>query len=94
MANVGPSSPAELGALGAQLAAEGISVATVGLGTDYNEDLMVELAVRSDGSHAFVQHAADLARFLDQELGAVDRGGGARRGGQDPLRARARGRCA
>ena len=70
-ANEGPSSPAQLGALGASLAAEGISVATVGLGTDYNEDLMVELALRSDGSHAFVQHAADLARFLDQELGAV-----------------------
>ena len=71
MANVGPSSPSELGTLGANLAAEGISVATIGLGASYNEDLMVELAVRSDGSHAFVQHAADLARFLDQELGAV-----------------------
>ena len=70
-ANEGPSSPAQLGALGASLAAEGISVATVGLGVDYNEDLMVELALRSDGSHAFVQHAADLARFLDQELGMV-----------------------
>ena len=70
-ANEGPSSPAQLGALGASLATEGISVATVGLGVDYNEDLMVELALRSDGSHAFVQHAADLARFLDQELGAV-----------------------
>ena len=70
-ANEGPSSPAQLGALGASLAAEGISVATIGLGVDYNEDLMVELALRSDGSHAFVQHAADLARFLDQELGAV-----------------------
>jgi Ca-activated chloride channel family protein len=70
-ANEGPSSPAQLGALGASLASEGISVATVGLGLDYNEDLMVELALRSDGSHAFVQHAADLARFLDQELGMV-----------------------
>ena len=50
---------------------EGISVATVGLGVDYNEDLMTELALRSDGSHAFVQHAADLARFLDEELGVV-----------------------
>jgi Ca-activated chloride channel family protein len=71
MANVGPSSPAELGALGSDLAAEGISVATVGLGLDYNEDLMVELAVRSDGSHVFVERATDLAGFLEQELGAV-----------------------
>lgn len=71
MANVGPSSPSELGALGSDLAAEGISVATVGLGLDYNEDLMAELAVRSDGSHVFVERAGDLTRFLDQELGAI-----------------------
>jgi Ca-activated chloride channel family protein len=71
MANVGPSSPAELGALGSQLMEEGISVSTVGLGTGYNEDLMTELALRSDGGHAFVEHPADLARFLDEELAAA-----------------------
>jgi Ca-activated chloride channel family protein len=71
VANVGPSSPAELGALGAQLMEEGISVATVGLGTGYNADLMNELAMRSDGSHVFVERAEDLARFLDEELEAA-----------------------
>jgi Ca-activated chloride channel homolog len=71
VANVGPSSPAELGALGAQLMEEGISVATVGLGTGYNEDLMTELAMRSDGGHVFVERAGDLGRFLDDQLAAV-----------------------
>jgi Ca-activated chloride channel family protein len=71
VANVGPSSPAELGALGAQLMEEGISVATVGLGTGYNADLMTELAMRSDGGHVFVERAEDLGRFLDEELEAV-----------------------
>jgi Ca-activated chloride channel homolog len=71
IANVGPSSPAELGALGAQLMEEGISVVTVGLGTGYNEDLMTELAMRSDGGHVFVEQAEDLGHFLDQELAAV-----------------------
>jgi Ca-activated chloride channel family protein len=71
MANVGPSSPAELGALGGQLMEEGISVTTVGLGTGYNEDLMSELALRSDGGHVFVEQAAQLARFLDEELAAA-----------------------
>ncbi|HEX2658111.1 MAG TPA: VWA domain-containing protein [Polyangia bacterium] len=70
-ANVGPASPTELGILGADLMREGISVATVGLGTDYNEDLMSELALRSDGRHAFVERSVDLARFLDEELGAA-----------------------
>jgi len=71
VANVGPSSPAELGSLGAQLMEEGISVATVGLGTGYNEDLMNELAMRSDGGHVFVERAEDLGRFLDDQLAAV-----------------------
>ena len=71
VANVGPSSPAELGSLGAQLMEEGISVATVGLGTGYNEDLMTELAMRSDGSHVFVARAEELGRFLDDQLAAV-----------------------
>jgi Ca-activated chloride channel homolog len=70
-ANVGPSTPAELGALGSDLMSEGISVATVGLGLHYNEDLMAELAMRSDGRHTFVEHASHLARFLDEEMGAI-----------------------
>jgi Ca-activated chloride channel homolog len=70
-ANVGPSSPAALGAFGAELMAEGISVSTVGVGLDYNEDLMTELALRSDGRHTFVKRASDLAAFLDEELTSV-----------------------
>jgi Ca-activated chloride channel family protein len=71
IANVGPSSPAELGALGAQLMEEGISVTTVGLGTGYNQDLMSELALRSDGGHLFVERVEDLGRFLDDALAAT-----------------------
>jgi Ca-activated chloride channel family protein len=71
LANVGPSSPADLATLGASLIKEGISVTTLGLGSDYNEDLMTQLAVRSDGNHAFVETPDDLAKFFDLELGAV-----------------------
>ena len=69
LANVGPASPAELGALGASLKKEGISVSTIGLGLGYNEDLMVRLAGLSDGNHAFVEHPRDLARIFDHEFG-------------------------
>jgi Ca-activated chloride channel family protein len=68
---VGPSSPAALGALGGELMADGISVSTIGLGLDYNEDLMTELALRSDGRHTFVRRAGDLTAFLDEELTSV-----------------------
>ena len=71
LANVGPSSPAELGDLGASLIKEGISVTTLGLGLGYNEDLMVELAQKSDGTHAFVENANDLARIFKLEFGDV-----------------------
>jgi Ca-activated chloride channel family protein len=70
-ADVGPSSPSELGALGAQLADEGITVSTVGLGAGYNDDLMSELSTRSDGGHLFVERAEELGGFLDGELAAA-----------------------
>ncbi len=71
LANVGPSSSGELGSLGWSLAKEGISVTTIGLGHDYNEDLMFNLARQSDGNHAFAENATDLARIFSYEFGDV-----------------------
>jgi Ca-activated chloride channel family protein len=71
LANVGPSSPEELGRLGAALMKEGISVTTVGLGLGYNEDLMTRLAQRSDGNTYFVESSVDLPRIFAAELGDV-----------------------
>jgi Ca-activated chloride channel family protein len=71
LANVGPSSPEELGRLGAALVKEGISVTTVGLGLGYNEDLMTRLAQRSDGNTYFVESSVDLPRIFAAELGDV-----------------------
>jgi Ca-activated chloride channel family protein len=70
-ANVGPSSPEELGRLGASLVKEGISVTTVGLGLGFNEDLMTRLAERSDGNTYFVENSDDLPRIFAAELGDV-----------------------
>jgi Ca-activated chloride channel family protein len=70
-ANVGPSSPADLGNLGASLIKEGISVTTLGLGLDYNEDLMTQLARRSDGNHYFIENTTDLARRFGYEFDDV-----------------------
>lgn len=71
LANVGPSSPEDLGRLGAALVKEGISVTTIGIGNDFNEDLMTRLAETSDGNHYFVEASADLPRIFAQELGDV-----------------------
>lgn len=71
LANVGPSRPDDLARLGAALLKEGISVTTVGVGTDFNEDLMTQLAERSDGNHYFVESSRDLPRIFAAELGDV-----------------------
>lgn len=70
-ANVGPSSPVELGRLGASLMKEGITVSTIGLGLGFNEDLMTRLAQRSDGNTYFVESSEDLPRIFAAELGDV-----------------------
>ncbi len=71
LANVGPSTPGDLARLGAALIKEGISVTTIGIGTDFNEDLMAQLADRSDGNHYFVASSRDLPRIFAAELGDV-----------------------
>lgn len=70
-ANVGPSSPNELGRLGAAAGKEGIAVTTIGLGLGYNEDLMEQLARRSDGNHAFAENGEALVKIFGYELGDV-----------------------
>jgi Ca-activated chloride channel family protein len=71
LANVGPQSPSELGELGSSLMKEGISVSTMGLGLDYNEDLMTKLAQCSGGNHVFIKQAQDLVWVFNQEFNDV-----------------------
>ncbi|HDN26134.1 MAG TPA: VWA domain-containing protein [Thioploca sp.] len=71
LANVGPSTPEELGALGASLGKENITVTTIGLGLGYNEDLMTQLSEKSDGNHAFAENPDELTDFFDHEFGDI-----------------------
>lgn len=71
LANVGPSSPAELGRFGTSLIKENISVSTIGVGTDYNEDLMTSLSQNSDGNFYYVENSSDLPRIFSKELGSA-----------------------
>jgi Ca-activated chloride channel homolog len=69
LANVGPSSPRQLRRLGMQLAERGISVTTIGVGDDYNEDLMAGLAQASDANYYYVQDVEKLPQIFAKELG-------------------------
>jgi len=71
LANVGPGTPQELGRLGGSLIKEKISVSTVGVGSDYNEDLMTALSQNSDGNFYFVENSNDLPLIFSKELGSA-----------------------
>jgi Ca-activated chloride channel family protein len=71
LANVGPSSTSELARLGRELRGDGIAVSTVGLGDDYNEDLMTALAEASNANYYYVKDAEKLPGIFAQELGAA-----------------------
>ncbi|MCL2104069.1 MAG: VWA domain-containing protein [Kiritimatiellaeota bacterium] len=70
-ANVGPAQPGDFGRLGVSLMKEGISVSTVGVGLDFNEDLMTSLSGKSDGNSYFVENSDDLPRIFSSELGSA-----------------------
>jgi Ca-activated chloride channel family protein len=71
LANVGPSSTAALKGLGRSLSRQGVSVTTIGVGDDYNEDLMVGLAEASDANYYYVQDAEKLPEIFAKELGGL-----------------------
>ncbi len=71
LANVGPSSTRELRRLGSDLAERGISVTTIGVGDDYNEDLMAGLAEASDANYYYVKDTEKLPEIFAKELGGL-----------------------
>jgi Ca-activated chloride channel family protein len=71
LANVGPSSTRDLRRLGSDLAERGISVTTIGVGDDYNEDLMAGLAEASDANYYYVKDTEKLPEIFAKELGEM-----------------------
>jgi len=71
LANIGPSSTGDLRRLGAQLAAGGLAVTTIGVGDDYNEDLMAALAGASDANYYYVKDTEKLPGIFAKELGEL-----------------------
>jgi Ca-activated chloride channel family protein len=71
LANVGPSSTRELRQLGNELAGRDITVTTIGVGDDYNEDLMAGLAEASDANYYYVKDTEKLPAIFAKELGEL-----------------------
>jgi Ca-activated chloride channel homolog len=71
MANIGVTDPASLRALAASQSSQGITVSTIGLGLDFNEDLLAAMSDAGGGSYAFVDRPGELSEILDGELTAM-----------------------
>jgi Ca-activated chloride channel family protein len=71
LANVGPSSPAEINSLGRRLARQGIPVTTIGVGDDFSEEVMSGLAEASDANYYYVKDVEKLPDIFSRELGEL-----------------------
>ncbi|MCL2684387.1 MAG: VWA domain-containing protein, partial [Synergistaceae bacterium] len=68
LANVGPSSVWELASLGRSLSKRGITITTIGLGLDYDEDLMTALAAESGGNAYFARTRDRLEDIFRRDM--------------------------
>ncbi len=66
-ANVGLRSIEELGSLARRGLDRGVTLTTMGIGLDYNEDLMSKMAVQGAGNYYFVENEAAIAGLFQKE---------------------------
>jgi len=70
-ANVGEQNPEVLGARASDGFKRGVSVSTLGVGLDYNEDLMTKIADQGGGRYHFIKGADEVPRVLADELAGL-----------------------
>lgn len=73
LANQGVTDPYSLGRMAATAVNHAFAVSTVGVGTDFNEQLMTTLADRGAGSYYFLENPRAFARVFEREFQAVRR---------------------
>ncbi len=70
-ANVGETGVEAIGRRAMDARAQGVTVSTLGVGNDYNEALMAEIAIDGGGRFYHVAHAHQIAAYLAGELGEM-----------------------
>lgn len=68
LANEGVVNRDQLAAIAAETAARGISITTVGVGLDFDEQTMASIAVNGHGNYYFAESSAALAGLFRDEL--------------------------
>ena len=67
-ANVGETNVDRIVDQAAQLAARGVSTSTIGIGQDFNEDLLMPMAEAGHGNSWHVEEPQDMVRIFETEL--------------------------
>ena len=64
----GMTDPSDLREVVRRIRADGVSVSSIGVGTDFNEDLMQSFAEIGAGSYAYLRDASQLATIFQKDL--------------------------
>ena len=70
-ANVGETNPTRIIEHARSLGSRGVSTSTIGIGTDFNEDLLMPMAEAGQGNAWHVQEPDDMKRIFETELNGL-----------------------
>jgi Ca-activated chloride channel family protein len=68
LANTGETNPSRIAGMARDARMSGVRVSTIGLGLDYNEDLLQSIAEGGGGKYYYVESPVQLARIFEEEL--------------------------
>ncbi|HWA90160.1 MAG TPA: VWA domain-containing protein [Rhizomicrobium sp.] len=68
LANTGETNPGAIAGMAADARRAGVRVSTIGLGLDYNEDLLQAVAEGGGGRYYYVESPVQLARIFEEEM--------------------------
>lgn len=71
LANTGVTNPGEIARLVGNARRKGVRISTMGLGRDYDEDLMQAIAENGGGRYYYIEHPSQMARIFQDELGSL-----------------------
>ncbi|BAQ62985.1 hypothetical protein GM3708_3391 [Geminocystis sp. NIES-3708] len=71
LANVGETNPDAIATNVNGLSKHGVSTTTMGIGDDFNEDLMQGIALSGDGNYYYIQDAEQLPNIFENELQGI-----------------------
>jgi Ca-activated chloride channel family protein len=71
LANTGITDPSEISRLVRGAKRDGIRISSMGLGRDYDEDLMQAIAENGGGRYYYIEHPTQMARVFQEEMGSL-----------------------